>query len=160
MILKTICGALAMLVIATASGCGGREYETISTHPVTGRLTVNGVPAAGAIVRLYPETPQAGAKHPLLPSGRVDQQGTYQLTTYENDDGAPVGDYTVAIEWPDPDWRPPGGGIPPPPPDRLQARFSDPEQSAIEVSVTEGENRLEPIVLEDVEILEGSSLPK
>lgn len=150
----------ALLVIAAASGCGGGpEYETIPTYPVTGRITVNGVPAKGALIRLHPKTPQSGTKYPLMPSGKADEEGVYQLTTYENADGAPSGDYVVTIEWPDPDWRPPGGGMPPPPPDRLKGRFAEPEKSEIEVTVVEEENQVEPITLENVQILQGSSLP-
>lgn len=157
---QRLAGLLAVLVIATASGCGGPAYEAIPTYPVTGQVTVNGVPAKGAIVRLHPKTPQDGTKYPLMPSGKVDEDGVFQLTTYENADGAPIGIYAVTIEWPDPDWRPPGGGMPPPPPDRLQGHFAEPEKSEIEVNVVEGENHVEPIVLDNIQILQGSSLPE
>lgn len=150
--------AAVLLCLALLSGCEGPAYESIPTHPASGRITVNGVPAEGAVVRLYPATPQPGAKYPLMPSGRADGEGVYRLTTYEGEDGAPAGDYVVTVEWPDPDWRPPGGGMPPPPPDRLKGRFADPKRSAIRTTVVEGDNQIEPIVLEDVEILEGSSL--
>lgn len=151
---------LALLAVAASSGCGGRDYETIPTHPVTGRVTVNGVPAKGSIIRFTPKTPQPGAKYPLTPSGKANEEGVYQLTTYEGPDGAPTGDYLVTIEWPDADWRPPGGGMPPPPPDRLKGRFADPTRSTIEVSVVEGDNQVKPIVLENVSILKGSSLSR
>lgn len=150
----------AVFAVAVVSGCGGPDYETIPTYPATGRVTVNGVPAAGAVVRLYPKAPQPGVKYPLTPSGKVDDQGSYQLTTYEGTDGAPLGAYVVTLEWPDPEWRPPGGGIPPPPPDRLKGRFADPKRSTIAVTVVEGDNQFEPIVLENVAILKGSSLPR
>jgi len=149
---------LAALCAAVFCGCGGPEYDTIPTHPVTGRITVNGVPARGAIVRLHPKTTQPGTKYPLMPSGTANAEGVFQLTTYEGPDGAPAGEYVVTVEWPDRDWRPPGGGFPPPPPDRMKGRFADPKRSTIEVQVVEGENQLEPIVLENVQILKGSSL--
>lgn len=66
---------LALLAVAASSGCGGRDYETIPTHPVTGRVTVNGVPAKGSIIRFTPKTPQPGAKYPLTPSGKANEEG-------------------------------------------------------------------------------------
>lgn len=155
---QRLAGSLAVLCLAVCSGCSGTEYETITTNAVTGRLTVNGVPATGATVRFHPESPQPGAKYPLLPSGKVNAEGVYQLTTYEGDDGAPAGAYTVTIEWPDRNWRPPNGGMPPPPPDRLQGVYADPKKSTIHMKVEAGANEMEPIVLENVKILKGSSL--
>ncbi|WP_116344518.1 carboxypeptidase regulatory-like domain-containing protein [Blastopirellula marina] len=149
----------ALLGVAVLAGCNNRRaYETIPTIPTSGTITVNGVPAKGAIVRLYPKTKQAGVNSPLAPSGRADASGKFQLTTYSGPDGAPPGDYLVSIEWPDPAWRPPGGGMAPPPPDRLKGRFSNPQRSKIEVTIQEGDNEIEPIVLEEVAILKGSSL--
>lgn len=150
--------ALLFILLAACGGCGGREYETIPTFPVSGQVTVNGAPAQGAIVTLHPETPQPGTKYPLMPSGKVNAEGAFQLTTYEGPDGAPPGDYTVTIEWPDPKWRPPGGGMPPPPPDRLKGKFADRKAPTIKAHVVAGDNRLEPIVLDGVEILAGSNL--
>lgn len=156
---EKLCSVLAACVVVAATGCGGNPaYDSIPTYPATGKVTVNGVPARGAIVRLYPKTPQPGAKYPLMPSGKTDESGVFHLTTYEDADGAPVGEYVLTVEWPDPEWRPPGGGMPPPPPDRMQGRFADPEKSEIKVQIVEGENEIPPIVLEDVSILEGSSL--
>ncbi|QDU13981.1 hypothetical protein CA11_17850 [Gimesia maris] len=150
--------SLAVLCLVVSSGCSETEYDKITTNAVTGRLTVNGAPATGATVRFHPETPQTGTKYPLLPSGKVDAEGVYQLTTYEGPDGAPAGAYTVTIEWPDRNWRPPNGGMPPPPPDRLQGVYADPKKSTIHLKVEEGANEMAPIVLENVKILKGSSL--
>lgn len=149
--------ALCCLIIA---GCGSNhDYETIPTQRVSGQISINGVPAVGATVRFYPETPQAGTEYALMPSGTADEAGVYYLTTYEGDDGAPVGEYAVTIEWPDKDWRPPGGGMPPPPPDRLQGEYADPKKSTIHYTVVEGENQVPSINLDGVRILKGSRLP-
>jgi hypothetical protein len=44
----------------------------------------------------------ADAKHWSggFPRGRVAADGSFQLTTYEDGDGAPEGEYAVLIEWP------------------------------------------------------------
>ncbi|MFO0951873.1 MAG: hypothetical protein U0835_12120 [Isosphaeraceae bacterium] len=33
------------------------------------------------------------------PSGKVSEDGTFQLTTYEAGDGAPAGEYTATLQW-------------------------------------------------------------
>ena len=38
-----------------------------------------------------------GAPHPRA---TVDKQGNFSLTTYEQADGAPPGEYLVTVEWP------------------------------------------------------------
>ncbi|RCS41322.1 carboxypeptidase regulatory-like domain-containing protein [Bremerella cremea] len=153
--------ALLLLAATTLPGCfgGNQSYDTIETFPVAGTVQINGVPARGALIRFWPKQEQAGVKYPITPSGRVDAQGNYQLTSYEGPDGAPPGDYSITITWPDPDWRPPGGGMPPPPPDRLQGKFADQSNAIRDFTVVAGENKVEPIILNDVKILKGSKLP-
>lgn len=150
----------AAAILLLGGGCSGEpDYPTIPTFPAGGSVIVNGVPAEGAIVRLYPLAKQEGVDYPLMPSGKADAKGEYRLTTYEGEDGAPPGRYRVTLEWTDPAWRPPGGGMPPPPPDRLLEKYADWETSKIEVEVVAGDNRFPPIVIEGASILEGSSLP-
>ncbi|WP_437229230.1 carboxypeptidase regulatory-like domain-containing protein [Planctomicrobium sp. SH661] len=152
------CGvSLGMLLL---QGCARQNDPEgwLPTQATSGRVVVNGEPAKGAIVRLYPVATQANANSPIVPTGTVQEDGSFQLTTYRSDDGAPEGEYKVTLEWPDPNMNSAKGGMPEDPPDRLKKRFSNPEKSTIKRSITSGENQLEPIVLEKVEILAGSSL--
>lgn len=148
-----------MLAVTAWGGCNSKNYDAVETFPVTGTLQVNGVPAQGAEVRFWPNSEQPGLKYPIAPSGKVDASGRYQLTSYEGPDGAPPGDYSVTVSWPDPDWRPPGGGMPPPPPDRLMGKFSNRDKAVMEFTVVEGDNQVDPIILDDAKILKGSKLP-
>ncbi|MFO0876885.1 MAG: hypothetical protein U0840_05885 [Gemmataceae bacterium] len=53
-------------------------------------------PAAGAMVVFHPvqiKDPRA------VPRGKVEKDGTFQLSTYEAGDGAPPGRYKVTIDW-------------------------------------------------------------
>ncbi|MEW4453358.1 carboxypeptidase regulatory-like domain-containing protein [Bremerella sp. JC817] len=155
--LLRLCLLIGML---TTFGCTqSKPYDAIATHPVTGTVHINGVPAQGALVRFWPQTVQPGVKYPISPVGKVDASGTYQLTSYEGPDGAPLGEYVVTITWPDPDWRPPGGGMPPPPPDRLLGKFGDSKKPVLKFTVVDGQNNVDPIVLDNAKILEGSKLP-
>jgi hypothetical protein len=56
-----------------------------------------GQPADGATVVFTPEAGnQAGA---LLPSGKVQSDGTFKLQTYPHGEGAPPGNYKVTVTW-------------------------------------------------------------
>ncbi|SFH74830.1 carboxypeptidase regulatory-like domain-containing protein [Planctomicrobium piriforme] len=147
------------LVVLTWHGCGkATESNWLSTHPARGQVKINGVPACGAIVRLYPVNPQAEDRSPVVPTGHVKADGSFELTTYSTGDGSPAGDYRVTLEWPDPQVNASRGAMPEDPPDRLKSRFLKPERSTLKVLIAAGKNELEPIVLDKVEILAGSSL--
>lgn len=74
-----------VMVLAAFSGCGGRMGQ------VTGTVTADGQPVVGANVTF--EDP---ARH-LRSNGVTDGAGKYSLSTNTKDDGAPVGDYKVAV---------------------------------------------------------------
>jgi hypothetical protein len=85
---------LAALLLAVV-GCSGHN----GVYPVTGKIFYRGTPATGAIVVFHPvgdDSPMA-----LRPSGVVDAQGEFHLTTHRPKDGAPEGVYSVAIYWPE-----------------------------------------------------------
>jgi hypothetical protein len=74
------------------------------------------------------------------PKGTVQADGSFELMTYQNGDGAPVGDYDVAILWlAEPESDSPW--------DKLHGQLSHPKQTDIQLSVREGETELEPIEL-------------
>jgi len=84
-----------------ASGCHG-DADLRKTHPVSGTLMINGAPApAGIIVFLFPQFTETD-KYPIHPRGLTGEGGTFKVTTYNSDDGAPEGEYVVAVEWPKP----------------------------------------------------------
>ncbi|MEM9703196.1 MAG: hypothetical protein AAF907_12205, partial [Planctomycetota bacterium] len=140
----------------TAAGCGGEDFGKdgdVAVFPTSGTVTVDGLPAVGAVVTFHPRGgPLAGAEK-VIPSGRVDETGAFRLTTYADQDGAPEGDYAVAVSWPDPNWRPTDGG---PPgdgtggsrrerrPDLLDGAYTNPEKSGLRATVGGSETTLEP----------------
>jgi hypothetical protein len=129
--------ALAAFALGTA-GCGGDSR--VPSFPVSGQVLVKGEPASGAFVVFHPIGLQSESK----PSAQVGPDGSFKLTTIDEADGAPAGDYTVTVQW----WKvvrngndaTPGPNVVPPPYDR-------PETSPIKVTVAEGENQLEPFVI-------------
>ena len=76
-------------------GCAGNEGRA-PVYPVTGQVKVANEIPEGALVVLYPSGP---SNADLRPSGKVKQDGSFTLTTYDADDGAPAGDYVATIQW-------------------------------------------------------------
>lgn len=127
---------LHMLTLAAIPGCGSGG-DRVVVHPVTGKLLVDGKAPEGAVMVFHPVTPPE--KEVNKPAARVQADGKFQVTTYDAHDGAPPGDYVVTVTW----------GAPPSP-DKLGGKFRDPTKSQLKVTVTEGENVLEPMELSSV----------
>lgn len=77
-------------------GCGGAEGR-VPVFPAGGKVTVGGEVPEGALVILYPA--KAGGENELRPRGTVKADGSFKLTTYDAEDGAPAGDYSATIAW-------------------------------------------------------------
>lgn len=79
-------GLLALLILAVL-GCGGGQ----KTHPVTGKVTFpDGTPLTKG------EVVFEGAEYEAR--GQIKEDGTYELGSYEVDDGAPPGSYRVYLD--------------------------------------------------------------
>lgn len=75
------------------NGCGDGR---LSCYPVTGTVMVDGKPYPGAEVLLRPVA--GGDKlQKERPYGVTDELGTFELTTFLKNDGAPAGEYQVMI---------------------------------------------------------------
>lgn len=133
---KTACTTI-WLACLVCLGCG-QDWHA-ETYPATGRVTINGQPAEGAVVTLHP-TGQKVDQRNSKPWGIVQEDGRVTLKTYEKGDGAPASQYNVTIKWPE-DLSKPSTAMT----DRLGGRFSRPERSQWTVTIEEGENELEPI---------------
>jgi hypothetical protein len=126
---------VALALLLTAPGCSsGKRYK------VTGKVLVNGQPAAGAIVVLSPAADPGTMDR--KPCGVARDDGTFSLNTLTDDDGIAPGDYLVTITWPGkptPSAAPKGlGGMDDEratTTDRLRGRYSDPQQSGLKVTI-------------------------
>ena len=131
---------LALAVLPALAGC--REDWQAATYPATGRLTINGQPAAGALVQLV-----AGGAGPDVrnsrPWGVVAADGTFALSTYEGEAGAPPGDYRLTITWPV-DASVLGS------PDRLKGKYAAAETSPYPVTIRAEATAIPPIELTKV----------
>lgn len=141
--------AILLLIVAaslTAIGCSGESSTPV--YPTSGTLTVNGEPARGAIIGLHPvqgEIDQRGT----IPAGKVKEDGTFVVSTFGLDDGAPEGRYTLTVFWPQfPSRDDPGD-------DRLRGKYALPASSTNKVTITPGTNSLPPLDLKASNLLRG-----
>ena len=126
-------GVVMVLALASA-GCSKQAPQTLPVHPVTGKVTFDGRPAAGALVVFHPKDASAGLP---TPNALVDKQGNYTLSSYTAGDGAPAGEYVVTVVWrlmvqKDGEFEPGPNLLPP--------QVSKPATSKIVARVTEGTN--------------------
>jgi hypothetical protein len=131
----------AGLALAACAGCSRVEEPF---HPVQGQVLLDGKPAARAQVTFHPVNPGPEAVHPV---GQTDEQGRFTLTSQVSGDGAPAGEYRVAVvrflarqgkgaaE---------GDSVTV---NDLPARYGSAEQSGLRAVVGQGENRLPPFEL-------------
>lgn len=133
---------VAVLFLLALASCA-REHRP-EVHPVRGIVTFQNQAATKAVVVLRPVEP--GPLKEVLPHGEVGPDGTFQIGTFAIADGAPVGEYTVTITWPEVQPEPGGGEVSGG--DRLLGRYSDPRRSKWKVHIREGNNQLEPFRLD------------
>jgi glycine/D-amino acid oxidase-like deaminating enzyme len=119
--------------VLLASGCGSPRIA-----PVSGVVTLNGKPLAGAIVSFQPIKEDKGPGKALpTSSGTTDENGAYTLKTTTDQEGALVGRHTVSIIRINPqavnrDTRHvTGTGLPPP--DSLPDRYNEKSELTCEV---------------------------
>jgi hypothetical protein len=119
------------LVLLSVS-CGGPDR--LPCYPVSGKVTYHGKPTPGALV-VFDYVDKKDRQDPL-PTGYVREDGSFSLTTYSPDDGAPEGDYRVAITWIDPKAKPDRktGEMP----NQLPDRFANAQKSGLQAKVGKG----------------------
>jgi hypothetical protein len=88
-----LCLLLAAGMVPAAGGCGGSGGDPLVR--VTGRVTVAGAPLTTGVVSFRPDGSRGNTSQ-HHPTGRIDEQGNYELFTVGRS-GAPVGWYKVVV---------------------------------------------------------------
>lgn len=155
-VIHTLIVLFAALFFATLSGCG--SDSKVPVYPVTGKVFYKGEPAEGALVVFYPVGHEKVAKEKIepRPSGMVDEEGAFKLTTHETNDGARAGDYQISIVWfkgnalddQEPTFGGPGKEGTAGTKDVLNRKYAEPSKSGLKALVVVGNNELDPIELE------------
>jgi len=130
LVLRLGCCSLALLFL----GCGGDQPETV---PVTGKVLLDGQPLTkGTVIT----TPDAGKGA----TGAIQPDGTFELSTYGDEDGALVGTHRAAVVAREPSTA--TGPEAPPGKLLLPQKYTDGMTSGLTIEVTaDGDN---PTVLE------------
>jgi hypothetical protein len=90
-----VAGALLGAVALATLGCGGSSHKTA---PVSGKVTLNGQPLAGATVTFQPVASGSQADVGLGSYGVTDEQGKYALQVVGTErKGAVVGKHRVVF---------------------------------------------------------------
>jgi hypothetical protein len=118
------------------AGCSDNRKPVV---PVHGKVFFRGRPAEGALVIFNPV--DESDPNLVKPQGVVSRDGSFEVSTYGEKDGAPEGEYAVTFVWTiqDPktkrEWSP------------LPARLMQPSQSKLRVTIKDGPNELQPFQL-------------
>ncbi len=133
--------ARAALVLACLAPLSCGKSGDAVLNPVRGEVFFNGKPASGAAVHFHPVDEEGSPAF-----ATVQDDGSFELSTYGKNDGAEVGDYIVTINWREEtkvDGETMNG------PDLLGERYSTPKTSSLRATVIEGENVVPRFDLED-----------
>lgn len=111
-------------------GCGAAVDEKFT--PVSGKVTVNGMPLSTGAVTFQPDAGK-GNTTPHIPIGSLDSAGNYKLMSATNE-GAPPGWYKVTVSAQAPiDSKNPYA----PPKHLINPKYSDASTSGLTVQVVE-----------------------
>jgi hypothetical protein len=130
------CGALTALTCTALVCCSCSSAARL--QPVRGKVLVDGQPPAGAVVVFHPvDQSVADTRRPV---GRVEADGTFTLSTFNVGEGAPAGQYIVAISRA----RAPSESVTTTAKDSVQMppKYGDVRSSPLRATVTEGTNEM------------------
>ena len=136
-----VASSLALAVLA-ASGCSRSANKPAAVKVSAKVLFRQTTPANGAFVVFHPANPELKKRMGARPFGYVKEDGTVSLTTYQQGDGAPEGDYGVTVVWeskgePKGGLAFEGGGVAVS--DKLEGRYGNPAAPKIKATVKAGQ---------------------
>ena len=134
--------ALAAALVC-AAGCDSTPAGRLPVYEARGSLTIDGAPAEGALLTFFGQDDNLKGRGVPVPMATVEPDGTFQVRSYGNNDGAPAGNFKVTVVWPEPT---PEDADPEfyEAPDRLQGKYSNPRNTPLTATIEKGSNVLEP----------------
>lgn len=139
-------GLVILLGVVFWPSGGKRDRDLPARIPIRGTVSYNGKAPVGAYVILTRIPLDQNAWDTVVPKGRVEEDGSFQVQCFEENDGAPAGEYAVTVAWTgfkDPFIKP---GV-----DKFRGRFSNPTKPLQTVTVPESADE-EGLVLPSIEL--------
>lgn len=140
---------LTSTCVLTVASCSDGRHKT---YPVSGQVLYNGEPLKGVSLAFHPGDPKRDIGYPA--HAKTDEQGRFKLTSYVQYDGAPEGDYKVALAF-EVEAIEEGGDQSRKLPFQVPVKYHRKETTDINVTVKPGANDLEPIRLNGPPLLKG-----
>jgi len=133
-------------LLLSAFGCSAADNR-LTVFPAKGKLSLSDKAIKGAWIVLHPKdgdlrSPDGKA---ICPHGRIRSDGTFELTSYETNDGAPAGQYAVTLEfrkvvkYSNGAWGPG--------PNLVPKQYTKPSTSPLVVQIAKGPNELPPMII-------------
>jgi hypothetical protein len=139
--------ALGALLLP-AAGCGSsHDCDRLPVFPTKGTVKLEGTSPKGALIVFHPKAGKLSASdgNTIRPHGTVRSDGTFELTSYETNDGAPAGEYLVTLELRKVVKYPNGNAGPGP--NLVPKKYTKSDATPLLVQIQPGPNELPPIVL-------------
>jgi hypothetical protein len=135
---KRVCRIATLSAFLLLLGCA---EATVPVYPVTGSVTFQGKPPAGALI-VFSST--SGGAEGFAPTATVKDDGSFAVTSFEPGDGAPQGEYVATVHW----YKvvSDGGGSGPGP-NVLPKQYASAKTSPIRVSVGNSPTQVPPIII-------------
>jgi hypothetical protein len=137
--MTTFLRRLSPLIAIACTSCSGER----TVYPVSGRVTVDGSPASGALVHFH--RPGSDSMNDPMIMAVVQDDGSFDLVTGSLGPGAPPGSYDVLIVWTSP--APHSNGRPQHSPDKLKGKYADRAHPLLHALIKPESNHLAPFDL-------------
>ncbi len=133
--LHLLAWAVAGMTLLAATGCPAKNNSNEKqVFKIKGTVTVDGTPTPGIQIALHDKA-GLDKQQPTFPQGFTDDNGNIRISTYEDGDGAPAGDYNVTFALQEFNLvaRAYAG------PDKLNKKYSDPKKTPFSVTLGPGQ---------------------
>jgi hypothetical protein len=127
----------ALVVLGVLGGCSQSKEPWEVVYPVSGTVKFEGKPVAGAVVTFIPQ--DKSLPKTVRPTAITEEDGTFEVGTYSQADGAPAGSYKVLVTH----YTVTGDAENPiPGPNDLPQKYSKVEETDLQVTIEAQETEL------------------
>jgi len=131
------------VIIATLVSCSRKPTQfRKETYPVKGVVYVDGNPASNLQVTVH-DVKGIDKEHPTMSTAMTDDKGQFAVSTYNQGDGVPEGEYTATFVWGELNLLSMQYSG-----DKLKGRYNDPQKSQVRFKVEKGK----PVDLGKIEL--------